>query len=113
VQIGAVLGAAIGFLARAPAHQRVVLVAGAAAAGIAANAPNVEEATALLEFLVSETAQEQFANANNEYPVLSGVAMNEHVAKLGIFIPDSTTPTSAFSENAAQAQAIFNEVGWN
>jgi iron(III) transport system substrate-binding protein len=84
-----------------------------AAAGIAANAPNVEEATALLEFLVSETAQEQFANANNEYPVLSGVAMNAHVAKLGIFIPDSTTPTSAFSENAAQAQAIFNEVGWN
>jgi iron(III) transport system substrate-binding protein len=84
-----------------------------AAAGIAANAPNVEEATALLEFLISETAQEQFANANNEYPVLSGVAMNAHVAKLGIFIPDSTTPTSAFSENAAQAQAIFNEVGWN
>src|SRR6056297_1501354 len=72
-----------------------------AAAGIAANAPNPDEATALLEFLVSETAQEQFANANNEYPVLSGVAMNEHVAKLGIFIPDSTTPTSAFSENAA------------
>lgn len=84
-----------------------------AAAGIAKNAPNPEEAEALLEFLTSERAQEQFANANNEYPVLSGVAMNEHVAKLGIFIPDSTTPTSAFSENAAQAQAIFNEVGWN
>lgn len=84
-----------------------------ATAGIAANAPNPEEATALLEFLVSEAAQEQFANANNEYPVLSGVPMNEHVAKLGIFIPDSTTPTSAFADNAAQAQAIFNEVGWD
>ncbi|MFO7759603.1 MAG: extracellular solute-binding protein [Roseovarius sp.] len=84
-----------------------------AAAGIAKNAPNPDEAEALLEFLTSEKAQEQFANANHEYPVLSGVAMNEHVAKLGIFIPDSTTPTSALSENAAQAQAIFNEVGWN
>ena len=84
-----------------------------AAAGIARNAPNPEEARALLEFLTTEKAQAQFANANNEYPVLSGIPIDEDVAQLGLFIPDSTTPTSTFSENAAEAQAIFNEVGWN
>jgi iron(III) transport system substrate-binding protein len=83
------------------------------AAGIAVNAPNPEEALALLEFLASETAQAQFANGNNEYPVLAGVDIGEHVAKLGEFTPDSTTPTTSFGANAAKAQAIFNEVGWN
>ena len=83
------------------------------AAGIAVNAPNPEEALALLEFLASETAQGQFANGNNEYPVLAGVDIGENVAKLGEFKPDSTTPTASFGANAAKAQAIFNEVGWN
>lgn len=83
------------------------------AAGIAANAPNPDEALALLEFLTGETAQSGFARANNEYPVLSGVAMDEHLARLGIFIPDSTTPTASFTDHAATAQAIFNKVGWN
>ena len=84
-----------------------------AAAGIAANAPNKAEATALLEFLVSEEAQAQFANANNEYPVVSGVPIGEHVAKMGLFIPDNDTPTASFREHAATAQTIFNEVGWD
>ena len=84
-----------------------------AAAGIAVNAPNKAEATALLEYLTSEAAQAQFANANNEYPVKSGVPIGEHVAKMGLFIPDNDTPTSSFKEHATAAQTIFNEVGWD
>ncbi|MET4101146.1 iron(III) transport system substrate-binding protein [Roseovarius sp. MBR-78] len=84
-----------------------------AAAGIAANAPNKAEATALLEYLVSEEAQAQFANANNEYPVVAGVPIGEHVAQLGIFIPDTQTPTASFKEHAVTAQTIFNTVGWD
>jgi iron(III) transport system substrate-binding protein len=84
-----------------------------AAAGIAANAPNKAEATALLEYLASEEAQAQFANANNEYPVMSGVPIGEHVAKMGLFIPDNDTPTASFKAHAADAQTIFNEVGWD
>ncbi|SEM52476.1 iron(III) transport system substrate-binding protein [Roseovarius tolerans] len=84
-----------------------------AAAGIAANAPNKDEATALLEYLASEEAQAQFANANNEYPVMSGVPIGEHVAKMGLFIPDNETPTASFKAHAADAQTIFNEVGWD
>jgi len=84
-----------------------------AAAGIAANAPNKAEATALLEYLSSDKAQAQFANANNEYPVKSGVPIGEHVAKMGLFIPDNDTPTASFKAHAATAQTIFNEVGWD
>src|SRR6056297_1106309 len=84
-----------------------------AAAGIAANAPNKDAATALLEFLVSEEAQAQFANANNEYPVKSGVPIGEHVATMGLFIPDNETPTASFKKHADTAQVIFNEVGWD
>ena len=84
-----------------------------AAAGIAANAPNKAEATALLEFLASQEAQAQFANANNEYPVMSGVPIGEHVATMGLFIPDNDTPTASFKEHTAAAQTIFNEVGWD
>jgi len=84
-----------------------------AAAGIAANAPNKDEATALLEYLSSEEAQAQFANANNEYPVKSGVPIGEHVARMGLFIPDNDTPTASFKEHATAAQTIFNEVGWD
>jgi len=84
-----------------------------AAAGIAANAPNKAEATALLEFLASAEAQAQFANANNEYPVMSGVPIGEHVATMGLFIPDNDTPTASFKEHTAAAQTIFNEVGWD
>jgi iron(III) transport system substrate-binding protein len=84
-----------------------------AAAGIAANAPNKAEATALLEYLVSDEAQAQFANANNEYPVKSGVPIGAHVATMGLFIPDNDTPTASFKQHAATAQTFFNEVGWD
>ena len=84
-----------------------------AAVGIAAHAPHKKEATTLLEFLVSEEAQAQFADSNNEYPVMAGVPIGKYVARLGIFIPDNETPTSAFKEYATTAQTIFNEVGWD
>ncbi|MDZ7748500.1 MAG: chloride channel protein [Halofilum sp. (in: g-proteobacteria)] len=59
VQIGSVLGAGVGLLARIPAHQRVVLVAGGAAAGIAAtfNAPLGGLAFAIELLLISVSAR--------------------------------------------------------
>ncbi|MFX0544914.1 extracellular solute-binding protein [Roseovarius sp. S1116L3] len=82
------------------------------AAAIAKSAPNPEEAKTLLKFLTSDFAQQHFANQNNEYPAVESVPSNEVTERLGKFKADSTTPTSAFSANAKQAQAIFNEVNW-
>jgi len=83
-----------------------------AGAGLTANAPNRDEAVRFLEFLASDFAQEHFANQNNEYPAVPGVALGEGVAQLGYFIPDNTTPRVSYGANAPRAQAIFNEVGW-
>ncbi|WP_101068730.1 extracellular solute-binding protein [Roseovarius salinarum] len=84
-----------------------------ATAAMTAAAPNAENARKLLEFMTTETAQRHFAGQNNEYPAVPGVGLDEDTARLGLFIPDTRTNTAAFSRNAAKAQTIFNEVGWN
>lgn len=78
-----------------------------------ASSPNPEAAEALLEFLTGDWAQKFFAGQTHEYPAVPGVGLDPGTARLGIFIPDSTTGTDAYSRNAAKAQAIFNEVGWD
>jgi len=83
------------------------------AAGIAANAPHKAEATALLDYLASEAAQAQFAEANNEYPVRAGVPLSEAVKAMGTFKSDSETPIASFKAHATEAQTIFNAVGWD
>lgn len=82
-----------------------------AAAGVAANAPNREDAITFLEYLTSPSAQEFFANQNHEFPVVEGVKVGEIAASLGEFRPD-TLNLSALGENQAEAQRIFNEVGF-
>ena len=83
-----------------------------AAAAVTANAPNRDDAVQFLEFLTTDFAQEHFANQNNEYPAVPGVALGEGVAQLGFFIPDTTTPRAVYGSNAPKAQEIFNTVGW-
>jgi iron(III) transport system substrate-binding protein len=79
----------------------------------AAHAPNSDEADKLLEFFTSDFAQAHFAGQNNESPAVSGVPLDEDTARMGIFIPDTQTSTAVYGDNAAKAQAIFNEIGWN
>lgn len=82
-------------------------------AALVKTSPNPEQAKALLEFMVSDKAQEYFSAQNNEFPVVEGVKLDKEAESLGEFKPDSTTPTAAFSRNAGKAQEIFNTVGWN
>ncbi len=79
--------------------------------GVAANAPNRENAVRFLEYLSSDSAQEYFSGGNNEYPAVSGVAITDAVARMGFFRPDDVS-LSAVAENIPQAQRIFNEIGW-
>ncbi|GAB4295811.1 MAG: Fe(3+) ABC transporter substrate-binding protein [Roseovarius sp.] len=76
-------------------------------------APHPENALRLLEFFTSDFAQAFFAEQNNEYPAVPGAPGARSTDRLGPFKADETTPTAAFSRNAARAQAIFNEVGWD
>jgi iron(III) transport system substrate-binding protein len=81
------------------------------AAGVAANAPNRENAVAFLEYLTTPEAQAFFAELNYEWPAVEGVPASEAVETLGSFQED-TLNLGALGENQARAQQIFNEVGF-
>ena len=80
-------------------------------AGVAANAPNRENALKFMEYLASDQAQQYFSAGNDEYPAVPGVAISPSVAQLGMFRPDDVD-LSAVAKNVPAAQQIFNEVGW-
>ena len=53
--------------------------------GVAAHAPNRENAVLFLEYLASDQAQQYFSAGNDEYPAVPGVALSPSVASLGFF----------------------------
>ncbi len=79
--------------------------------GVAAHAPNRENAIAFLEYLASDQAQKYFSDGNDEYPAVSGVGLSPSVAALGFFQADDVN-LSEVAANVPAAQKIFNEVGW-
>jgi iron(III) transport system substrate-binding protein len=79
--------------------------------GMAAHAPNRDNAVAFLEYLASDQAQQYFSAGNDEFPAVEGVALSESVAKLGEFKADAVN-LSAVAQNLPAAQRIFNAVGW-
>ncbi len=79
--------------------------------GVAANAPNRENAIKFLEYLASEQAQEYFSAGNDEYPAVPGVGLSPAIAELGFFKPDDVS-LSSVAANIPVAQRIFNEVSW-
>ena len=79
--------------------------------GVAAHAPNRDNAVKFLEYLASDQAQEYFSAGNDEYPAVPGVGLSPSVAALGIFRPDAVD-LSKVAKNLPAAQQIFNEVGW-
>ena len=80
-------------------------------AGVTAHAPNRDNAVKLLEYFTSDQAQAYFANGNNEYPVVDGVAASSVVEGLGSFKAD-TLNLNELGKNQARAQEIYNEVGY-
>ena len=79
--------------------------------GVAANAPNRENAIKFLEYLASDQAQTYFSAGNDEYPAVPGVGISASVAQMGFFKPDSLDAT-AIANNIAAAQKLLNESGW-
>lgn len=79
--------------------------------GVAAHAPNKENAIKFLEYLSSESAQEYFSAGNDEYPAVPGVGLAPSIAELGHFKPDDVN-LSEVAQNLPEAQKIFDTVGW-
>jgi iron(III) transport system substrate-binding protein len=79
--------------------------------GVAAHAPNRENAIRFLEYLASDQAQAYFAAGNDEYPVVEGAELTEQVRSLGTFKAD-TVDLSAVAENLPMVTEIYNRTGW-
>ena len=79
--------------------------------GVAAHAPNRENAILFLEYLASDRAQQYFSNGNDEYPSVEGVQLGDAVASLGEFTADDVS-LSAVAKQLPLALTIFNDVGW-
>ena len=79
--------------------------------GVAAHAPNRENAILFLEYLASDQAQQYFSNGNDEYPAVEGVQLGDAVASLGEFTADDVS-LSAVAKQLPLALTIFNDVGW-
>jgi len=80
-------------------------------AGVTRHARNVDQAVALLEFLVGEEAQALFASANHEYPVRPGVEWSPVLDGWGRFEADTLDLTVLGERNAA-AVRIFDLAAW-
>lgn len=79
--------------------------------GVAAHAPNKENAILFLEYLASDQAQQYFSAGNDEFPAVEGVELAESVKTLGDFKADEVN-LSEVAKNLPEAQKIFNQVGW-
>jgi iron(III) transport system substrate-binding protein len=79
--------------------------------GVAANAPNRENAIRFLEYLASDSAQAYFSAGNDEFPVVEGAELSAETAALGEFEADGLN-VSELGEHQKEAQMIYDRVGY-
>ena len=81
-------------------------------AGVMKHAPNREAAIKFLEYLASDEAQRYFAEGNNEWPVVSGVKLDNPVLlMLGRFKQDQLN-VAVLGRNQPASQKIYDRVAW-
>lgn len=80
-------------------------------AGIVKTSKNKENAQKLLEYLSSNSAQDLYASANKEYPVLKEADIADSIKEWGVFIEDDINVSKLGS---LQKEAVFlaQEVGY-
>nr|WP_226858785.1 Fe(3+) ABC transporter substrate-binding protein [Diaphorobacter aerolatus] len=82
-------------------------------ASVARHAPQRENAVKLLEFLVSEPAQNMYAQANYEHPVRKGVALDPVVAQSIGELKIDPLPLTEIAKHRKQASALVDKVGFD
>jgi iron(III) transport system substrate-binding protein len=88
-----------------------VNVAGAA---VAKSAKNVSNAVKFLEYLASPSAQNYFADGNNEWPIVTSVKVNNPAlqAMTGGSFKSENIPVSAVANNQTKVQQMLDRVGY-
>lgn len=81
-------------------------------AAVLKSSKNKPAATGLIEFLVSEQAQQIYAHQNFEYPVRSGIAADEVTAGLGAFKADAIG-LSEVARHRTAASKLVDVVGFD
>jgi len=82
-------------------------------AAVAKNAPQRANAVKLLEFLVSEPAQTLYAQANYEYPVRKGVALDPIIGETIGGVKADALPVAEIAKYRKQASALVDKVGFD
>jgi iron(III) transport system substrate-binding protein len=85
-----------------------------AGGAVAKNAKNVDNAIKFLEYLASPSAQNHFANGNNEWPVAKGVSFDNPALKAmtGGSFKSELIPISAVGQNQVKVQQMLDRVGF-
>jgi iron(III) transport system substrate-binding protein len=81
-------------------------------AAVAKHAPNKDEAVKLLEYLVSDEAQKLYAEANYEYPIKAGAAIDPIIASFGELKVDPVRLTEIVKLRK-QASELAEKVGFD
>jgi len=82
-------------------------------AAVAKNAPQRANAVRLLEFLVSEPAQALYAQANHEYPVRKGVALDPVIGQAIGELKVDPLPLTEIARYRKQASVLVDKVGFD
>lgn len=85
-----------------------------AGGAIAQHAKHTAHAQAFLEYLASPSAQDYFANGNNEFPVVKGVKANNPALKAmgGENFKADTIALGVVSKNLTKVQQMLDRVGY-
>jgi len=85
-----------------------------AGGGVAKNAKNTANAVRFLEYLASPEAQNHFANGNNEWPVVSGLKLDNPALKAmtGGSFKSELINISAVGMNQIKVQQMLDRVGF-
>lgn len=85
-----------------------------AGGAVARHSKNPSNAIKFLEYLASASAQEHFANGNNEWPAAKGVTINNNALQSmsGGSFKSETLPISVVGMNQVKVQQMLDRVGF-
>ncbi|MDB9818701.1 extracellular solute-binding protein [Pelagibacterales bacterium] len=74
--------------------------------------PNTHNAVKLIDFLLSEEAQNHIVNNSFEYPLRDGVNAHPLIAQFGTDFKQDQTPVSSYGEFNPDAVKLMERAGW-